>query len=118
MRLAQWVLVKHYGVQLGVGVVFSHLATLAKFSRGFVNYALVVKVEVEEDLLVILGEKVYVASTGFEDAKSVFKIIFKVILIRVARFLPRLRYSKSIPFSNKKSVNILKINLSFLQDFY
>lgn len=86
MRFAQWVLVEHYGVQLGVGVVFSHLATLAKFSRGFVHYALVVKVEVEENLLVILGEKVNVAPTGFEDAKSVFKYVFEVFLACTSYF--------------------------------
>lgn len=112
MRFAQWVLVEHYGVQLGVGVVLSHLATLAKFSRGFVNYALVVKVEVEEDLLVILGEKVYVASTGFEDAKSVFKNVFEVFLACTGyfdRFMGGAADSERVAFCNKEAINILKI---------
>jgi len=112
MRFAQWVLVEHYRVKLDVRIVFSHRAALAEFCCGFVNNAFVIKVEVEQDLLVILGSQVYVDATRFEDAKSILKNVFKILLTctgQVWGFLGGAVDSKRVALCNKETIDVLKI---------
>jgi len=100
-------------VQLDVRVIiFIHLATQVKFSCVFVDNTFVIKVKVEQDLLVILGSEVYVTAQGHKHAKSVIKNFFEILLActaQIKRFLGGAIDSIRVTLCNKKAIDILKI---------
>jgi len=104
-------------VKLDIRIIFSHLAALTKFCRGFVHNAFVIKVKVEQDLLVILGSQVYIAATRFEDAKSVLKNVFKILLTctgQIEGFVGDAIDSIRVALCNKEAIDVLKMSYSCL----